>query len=58
MLEFRRWGVQDKGVRAFGSSLASEFRGWGVREFGSIQEMGITSAWEFTKRGLQEIRSS
>ena len=61
-MEFRRWGVQEKGVREFGSSLASEFRGLRVREFGSrrwgIQEMGVSSAWEFRRWGVQKIRSS
>ena len=55
-MEFRRRGVQEKGVREFGSSLASEFRGWGVREFGSrrwgIQEMGISIYWRVQLQGL------
>ena len=52
-MEFRRWSVQEEGVREFGSSLASEFRVWGVREFGSrrwgIQEIRVSSALEFRR---------
>ena len=56
MLEFRRWGVQEKGFREFGSSLASEFRGWGVREFGSSGDgkflsFGVQDMWRSGKGG-------
>ena len=60
-MECRRWAVHEKGVREFGSSLALEFRGWGVREFGSrrwgIQEMGVSSAWEFRTWGVREFEN-
>ena len=62
MLEFKRWGVQEKGVREFGSLLASEFRGWGVRELGGrrwgFRELGSSGDGEFVSLRIQEIRSS